>query len=108
MSKVFAIIGAVLFAVGVGIGFFGNFPLADAVAIAVDSFGLAALIVATVKKAKDEGRFNWMTIVVIVLSVVSGVLLCLGDLQSNIIETIGGAVIALLTIIFGIWKATKK
>ena len=34
MSKVFAIIGAVLFAVGVGIGFFGNFPLADAVAIA--------------------------------------------------------------------------
>ena len=108
MSKIFAVIGAVLFAISVGVGFFGNFPLADAVAIAVAAFGLVALIVATVKKAKDEGRFNWMTIVVIVLSVLSGVLIGLGGLQSNIFETIGGAVIALLTIIFGIIKTTKK
>lgn len=107
MSKVLAIIGAVLFAISVGVGFFGSFPLADAVAIATASFGLAALIVATVKKAKDEGRFNWMTILVIVLSVLSGILICLGGLQSNIFETIGGAVIALLTIIFGIIKVKK-
>lgn len=108
MRKVFAIIGALLFCGAVVVGQFCKFPAADAVSIALAAFGLAALIVATIKKAKEEGRFNWMTILVIVVSVVAGVLCALGELQSNIFESLAGAVITLLTIIFGIIGLKKK
>ena len=102
MNKVLGIIGAVLFAASVALGCFCSFPYADIVAIGAAAFGLTALIVAAVKKAKDENRFSWKTIVVIVGAVAGGVLICLGGLQSNIFEAICGAVIVLVDIIFGI------
>ena len=99
MTKILGIIGAVLFAASVAVGCFCSFPYADIVAIGAAAFGL---IVAAVKKAKDENRFSWKTIVVIVGAVAGGVLICLGGLQSNIFEAICGAVVALVDIIFGI------
>jgi hypothetical protein len=107
MNKVLGIIGAVLFAASVAVGCFCSFPSADIVAIALAAFGLTALIVAAVKKAKDENRFSWKTIVVIVGAVAGGVLVALGGLQSNVFEAIAGAVVALITIIFGIIGVKK-
>ena len=105
--KVFGIIGAICFAVAVAIGYFANFTGDALIQIALSAFGLASLIVGAVKKAKDEGKFSWKIIVVIVLAVIGGVLCAIGGLADSIFATISGAVIALLAIIFGIINAKK-
>ena len=107
MNKVLGIVGAVLFAVAVGIGCFANFAGATIVEIALAAFGLAAVIVATIRKAKEEGTFTWKTVVIIVLAVAGGALCALGGLQSNVFEAITGAVVALISIIFGVFVAKK-
>lgn len=108
MNKVFAIIGAICFAVAIGLGYFADFPGDSLVAIAVAAFGLAALIVGAIKTAKEKEKFTWKTIVCIVLAVIGGVLCCIGGLAENIFATIAGAVIALLTVIFGVLYAKKE
>lgn len=105
--KVFGIIGAICFAVAVAIGYFGDFAGDALVQIALSAFGLASLVIANVKKAKDEGKFTWKTIVCIILAIVGGVLCAVGGLADSIFATISGAVIALLAIIFGIINAKK-
>ena len=108
MNKVLGIIGGVLFCAAVALGCFANFASADVIAIALAAFGLAATIVATVKKAKEGGSFNWKTVVVIVLAVAGGVLCALGGLQSNVFEAIAGAVVAIISIIFGVFAAKSN
>lgn len=102
------IVGAVCFAVAIGLGYFVSFPADTIVEIAVAAFGLALVIAGAVKNAKDSGSFTWKTVVCIVLAVVGGVLCCIGGLAQNIFATISGAVLALLTIIFGVLYASKK
>lgn len=108
MNKVFGIIGAICFAVAIGLGYLVSFPGDTLVEIAVAAFGLAALILGSVKKAKEEGKFTWKTVVCIVLASVGGVLCCIGGLAQSIFATIAGAVIALMTIIFGVLYAKKS
>lgn len=108
MNKVLGIIGGVLFAVAVGIGCFANFAGSTVVEIALAAFGLAAIIIATIKKAKDEGTFSWKTVVVIVLAVAGGALCAVGGVQSNVFEAIAGAVVAIISIIFGVFVAKKQ
>lgn len=103
MSKVFGIIGSLLFVAAVVVGYFCKFDSADAVAIALSAFAFASTIVAVVKKYKKEGeKFSWKFVVVIIASAIGGVLVCLGGLSDNIFATIAGAVIGILTIIFGV------
>lgn len=106
--KVFGIIGAVLFAVAVGIGFFGDFAGDALVQIALSAFGLASIVIGNVKKAKDEGKFTWKTVVCIILAVAGGVLCAVGGFADSIFATVSGAVVALLAIIFGIISAKKE
>lgn len=108
MNKIFGIVGAVCFAVAIGLGYFVSFQADTIVEIAVAAFGLALVIAGAVKNAKDSGSFTWKTVVCIVLAVVGGVLCCIGGLAQNIFATISGAVLALLTIIFGVLYASKK
>lgn len=106
--KVFGIVGAVLFAVAVAIGYFGDFPGDSLVQIALAAFGLASIVIGNVKKAKDEGKFTWKTVVCIILAVAGGVLCAVGGLADSIFATVSGAVVALLAIIFGLITAKKS
>ena len=107
MNKLFGIIGAVCFAVAIGLGYFVSFPADTIVEIAVAAFGLALVIAGAVKNAKDTDKFSWKTVVCIALAVIGGVLCCIGGLAQNIFATISGAVLALLTIIFGVLYGEK-
>lgn len=107
MNKVFGIVGALLFVGAVAVGCFCDFKGDVIVQLALSAFALASMIVSIIKKAKDEGTFSWKTVVVIVLAVVGGALCAVGGLQSNIFEAIAGAVVAIISIIFGVF-ITKK
>ena len=105
--KTFGIIGAIVFALSVALGYFIDFPGDTIVQIGLDAFALALVIIGAVKKAKDEGKFSWKIIVCIALAVIGGVLCAVGGLADNIFTAIAGAVLALLGIIFGIINAKK-
>lgn len=107
MNKTFGIIGAVCFALAVALGYFADFPGDSLVEIALAAFGVASLILNAVKKAKDEGKFSWKTVVCIVLACIGGVLCCIGGLAQSIFATISGAVLALMAVIFGLLYAKK-
>ena len=105
--KTFGIVGAILFAVSVALGYFVSFPGDTIVQIGLDAFALALVIIGAIKKAKNEGKFSWKIVVCIVLAVAGGVLCAVGGLSESIFAAISGAVIALLGIIFGIINAKK-
>lgn len=107
-SKVFGIIGSLLFVAAVVVGYFCKFESADIISIALSAFALASTIVAVVKKYKKEGeKFNWKFILIIVLTIIGAVLVAVGGLSDSIFATLAGAVIGILTIIFGV-LAIKK
>lgn len=101
MDKKLGIIGAVVMVAAVTLGVFFNFPGEIIVEIAGIAFALCLTIKSAVDKAKEEGSFSWKTVLIIALAVSAGVLCCLGGYNQNIFLEISGAVIALLTVIFG-------
>ena len=107
MNKVFGIIGSLLFVAAVVVGYFFNFPAADIVTVALAAFALAMTVVAVVKKQKEAGTFTWKTVVVIALAIIGAVLVALGGLAENTFELLAGAVVGILSIIFGV-LAIKK
>lgn len=108
MNKVFGIIGSLLFVAAVVVGYFCKFDSADIVALALSAFALASSVVAIVKKYKKEGeKFNWKFIVIIAATVVGAALVAVGGLSDNIFATLAGAVIGILTVIFGVFAAKK-
>lgn len=102
MNKVWKIIGLILMVAAVIFGYFADFPGSTVVELAVLAFGLTACIIATGKEAKEKGKFTWKTVVTIVLAVVAGVLCCIGGLAQNIFAEVSAAVLAVLTLIFGL------
>ena len=106
--KTFGIIGAIVFAISVALGYFINFDGDVIVQVALDAFALALVIIGAVKKAKEEGKFSWKIIVCIVLAVIGGVLCAIGGASESIFGAIAGAVIALIGIILGIVNIKKK
>lgn len=108
MNKVFGIIGSILFIGAVVFGYFVKFDNADIIAIAMSAFALASIVVSIVTKYKSEGKkIDWKFIVIVIATIVGAVLVCVGGLSNNIFSTLAGAVIGILTIIFGI-VANKK
>ena len=108
MNKVFGIIGSLLFVAAVVVGYFCKFESADIVAMALSAFALATTIVAVVKKYKKDGeKFSWKFILIIALTIVGAVLVAVGGLSDSIFATLAGAVIGILTIIFGVLAAKK-
>ena len=108
MNKVFGIVGAILFAAAVAVGCFCDFAGDMIVSLALSAFALASMIIGIVRKAKDEGKFDWKTILVIVLAVAGGALCAVGGYQGNIFEAIAGAVVAIISVIFGIFLKKKE
>ena len=107
MKNVFGIIGALLFVASVIVGYFCKFDSADIVAIGLDAFALASTAVAIIKKYKEAGKFSWKLVVVLVGTIVGAVFVCLGGLSNSIFETLAGAVIGILSIIFGVFIVKK-
>lgn len=106
--KIIGFIGMLLFAAAVATAQFVKIPSVTVIEIALAAFGLAAVIVSTVKTAKEKNNFSWKTIVVIALAVIGGVLCCIGGLSQNIFETVTGAILAVLTVIFGVLFDKKE
>ena len=96
------IVGALLFVAACVVGFIFNFDGSDIVAIGLATFGLTATVIAFVKKHKEKGTPYWQIAIVTVLTLGAGVLICIGGLADNIFAAISGAVLALMTIIFGL------
>ena len=107
MKNAFGIIGALLFVASVIVGYFCKFDNADLVAIALDAFALASTVVAIIKKYKEAGKFSWKLIAVIVAVIVGAVFVCIGGLSNNIFEILAGAVVGILSIIFGVLTVKK-
>ena len=106
-TKVFAVIGAVCFAAAVFIGYFCNFKGDALVQIALEAFGFATLIIANVKKAKEEGRFGWKFVVAMILAVAGGILCAIGGVTDSIFATIAGAVLGIIAIFAGLFTIKK-
>ena len=102
------IVGALLFVAACVVGFIFNFDGSDIVAIGLATFGLTATVIAFVKNHKEKGTSIWQIAIVTVLTLVSGVLICIGGIADNIFAAISGAVLALMTIIFGLLYAKEE
>lgn len=107
MNKVFGIVGAICFAVAVGLGYFVSFPYDTLVEIALATFGATLLVIGAYKKSKEAGTFSWKTVVCIVLACLAGVFCAIAGTTKDIFATIATAVIALVSIIFGVINAKK-
>lgn len=101
-NKLLKIIGTLFMVAAVIFGYFAQFPGATVVEIAVLAFGLCSCIIASIRQAKDDGKFSWKTVVTIALACIAGVLCCIGGLSQNIFAEISAAVLAVLTLIFGL------
>ncbi len=106
--KTFGIVGAIVFAISVALGYFLDFKGDVLVQIALDAFALTLVIIGAVKEAKNKGKFSWKIIACIVLAVIGGVLCAIGGASESIFGAIAGAVIALIGIILGIVNIKKK
>ena len=101
------IVGALLFVAACVVGFIFNFDGSDIVAIGLAAFGMTSTVIAFAKKHKEKGTPIWQIAIVTVLTLVSGVLICIGGIADNIFAAISGAVLALMTIIFGLLYAKE-
>ena len=108
MKNVFGIIGSLLFVAAVIVGYFCKFDHADLVAVALDAFALATMVVGVVKKYKDAEKFSWKLVVVLIMTIVGAVLVALGGLSDNIFATLAGAVVGILAVIFGVLATKEK
>ena len=106
--KSFGIIGAIVFAISVALGYFLDFKGDVIVQIALDAFALTLVIIGAVKDAKDKGKFSWKMIACVVLAVIGGVFCAIGGASESIFGAIAGAVIALIGIILGIVNSKNK
>lgn len=106
--KKWGIVGALLFVAACVVGFIFNFDGSDIVAIGLATFAVTATVIAFVKKHTEKGTPVWQIAVVTVLALGSGVLICIGGVSDNIFAEISGAVLALMTIIFGLLYDKKK
>ena len=106
--KKWGIVGALLFVAACVVGFIFNFDGSDIVAIGLAAFGMTSTVIAFIKKHKVKGVPGWKIAIVAGLTLVSGVLVCIGGLTDNIFATISGAVLALMTIIFGLLYDKKN
>jgi hypothetical protein len=102
------IIGAVLFALDVALGYFLKFDGSLIIQLAVAAFAFTLIVLSAVDYGKKHNIKTWATVAIIVLAAVGGVLCCIGGLSQNIFAEISGAALALLAVIFGVLYAKKS
>lgn len=100
MSKL-GIVGAILFALAVAVGYFFSFDGAIIVELALGAFGLAALVVNAIKEGKAKELPLWKILTPIALALIAGTLCFIGGATDSLFAQISAAVLALITIIVG-------
>lgn len=100
-----SIIAIVLLVACATVGFFVNIPAVDIGAIA-GAFLSASLI--ALKVVKKLEKPTWVHYAVVIGTVLAGVLCGVGGISEDIVTSITGAVIALITIIVSVIEMTKK
>lgn len=103
MNKLFKILGIIAIVAAAVIAYTGAIESSTMMELFLGAFGLCSLVITTINDAKAKGKWNWKTITCMVLAVIAGVLCCLGGLSQNIWAEITAAVIALLTLIYGLF-----
>lgn len=102
MNKLFKILGILAIVAAAALGYFDKFDNSAFIEVCLGAFGLCSLIVTNINEAKAKENFSWKTVVILALAVVAGVLCCLGGLSQNIFAEVSAAVLALMTLIFGL------
>ena len=106
--KKWGIIGAVLFAIDVALGYFLKFDGALIIQLAVAAFAYTLIVLSAVDYGKKHNIKTWASVAIIVLAAIGGVLCCIGGLNQSIFAEISGAALALLAVIFGVLYAKKS
>ena len=102
------ILGAVLFALDVALGYFVKFDGSLIIQLAVAAFAYTLIVLSAVDYGKKHNIKTWATVAIIVLAAVGGVLCCIGGMSQNIFAEISGATLALIAVIFGLVYAKKS
>lgn len=105
--KKWGIIGAIIFAIDVALGYFLKFDGAIIIQLAVAAFAFTLIVLSAVSYGKEHNIKTWATVTIIVLAAIGGVLCCIGGMSQNIFAEISGAALALIAVIFGIVYAKK-
>ena len=106
--KKWGIIGAVLFAIDVALGYFLKFDGSLIIQLAVAAFAYTLIVLSAVDYGKKHNIKTWASVAIIVLAAIGGVLCCIGGLNQSIFAEISGAALALLAVIFGVLYAKKS
>ena len=99
MKNVWTIIAVICIIVGCLLGQFSTIAIADYTAIALEAFGLTALIISTLKKTEQK---TWKEFTGIVLFIVAGVCCAVAGLAEGTMTQIITAVAGLIALIIGL------
>ena len=101
-TKVFSIVGIGLIIAG---AVFGCLSGLDVVTVALAFLGATMEVVAVVNKTKESGKtLDWKFWTALICTVVGAVLCGIGGVIDNVVTTIIGAVITVITIIVAMIK----
>lgn len=93
------LVGLVLLAIGITIGYLFKMPVADIVAIAMIIAGAVTSIYDILMKDQIKGWKCWLFLVAMVFGVAC---LTLAGISKSVIESVIGAVVLILDLIFGV------
>ncbi|MBO7735856.1 MAG: hypothetical protein J6S67_25025 [Methanobrevibacter sp.] len=99
MKKAWTIIAVICIIAGCVLGQFSTIAIADYGAIALEAFGLTALIIGTIKKA---GKKTWKEFTGVALFVVAGVCCAVAGIAEGTMTQIITAVAGLVALIIGL------
>ena len=105
MKNVWTIIAVICIIAGCVLGQFSTIAIADYSAIALEAFGLTALIIGTIKKAEKSG---WKEFAVIVLFMIAGVCCAIAGMAEGTMTQIITAVAGLIALIIGLISVKVK
>ena len=105
MKNVWTIIAVICIIAGCVLGQFSTIAIADYSAIALEAFGLTALIIGTIKKAEKPG---WKEFAGIVLFMIAGVCCAIAGMAEGTMTQIITAVAGLIALIIGLISVKVK
>jgi hypothetical protein len=105
MKNVWTIIAVACIIAGCVIGQFSTIAIADYSAIALEAFGLTALIISTIKKSEKK---TWKEFAGIALFVIAGICCAVAGIAEGTMTQIITAVAGLIALILGLITVTKK
>lgn len=109
MNKTFSIIGLLIIAFGACAGVFFGIEQTDIIAVASSFLGSALILLNAIKNAKNKEHAKpWVIYVTLIGVAVGGCLCAVGGVAENLITTVVGLVVSLITIIINIAANFEK